>query len=183
MAKIIVTIAMAVPLVLGAARGVSAEGPTADIHPAPDSRQGSAEAAARTKDMCQEHYAMEASRLAYVQTRLGLSEQQQTTWNKWRQAVLEQAARERSLCEEMMPKTAAKPTVLEREAGMEKLLGLRLKGLQATRPALETVYGTLTAEQKTLFDRITPPHHAEHRHGRGHGSDSPKAGSEENRRN
>jgi hypothetical protein len=117
--------------------------------------------AAWHKDMCSEHYARTASHLAYLQAKLGLSEQQAVTFGKWRQAMLDQGAKERASCLEMAPKGSAKPTILDHEARLEKMLATKLQSLQATRPALEAAYDSLSAEQKAIFDQ------AVHRHMRG----------------
>jgi hypothetical protein len=118
--------------------------------------------AAWHKEVCTEHYARKASHLAYLQAKLGLTEQQSAAFAKWRQAVMDQGAKEQAACLEMTPKGNVKPTLLEREAHLEKVLTLKLQGLQAVRPALEAVYNSLSAEQKTIFD------HAAHQHRHGH---------------
>jgi hypothetical protein len=118
--------------------------------------------AAWHKDMCSEHYARTASHLAYLQARLGLSDQQLAIFAKWRQAVLDQSAKERAGCLDMTPKDNAKPTFPEREAHLEKILTLKLQSLQATRPALEAFYDSLSAEQKTIFDHVGHHPHGGH---------------------
>ncbi|PKU23546.1 Spy/CpxP family protein refolding chaperone [Telmatospirillum siberiense] len=125
--------------------------------------------AAWHKEMCTEHFARMAEHLGYLQARLELSDQQAPAFDKWRQAVLEQGAKERSSCLEATPKADAKPGLPEREARLEKILSLQLQGLQATRPALEGFYDTLSAEQKSLFDREFLPHGGHHGPMGGHG--------------
>ncbi|MDR3441068.1 Spy/CpxP family protein refolding chaperone [Telmatospirillum sp.] len=110
------------------------------------------------KEMCTEHYAHKAAHLGYLQAMLGLTDQQQAGWNKYRQTVMDQGSKERAACLEMAPKQNAKPTVLERQAHLEKILSLELQGLQAARPALEALYESLTAEQKAIFDRSAFEH-------------------------
>lgn len=129
--------------------------------------------AAWHKEMCSEHYARTAAHLAYLQAKLGLSESQQATFAKWRQAVLDQGAKERAACLETAPKANARPTLLEREAHLEKILTAKLQSLQATRPALEAVYDSLSDEQKAAFDR-----ELRHRHGFHAGHRGPHAGME-----
>jgi hypothetical protein len=120
---------------------------------APSVEQKHGDPAAFHKEMCTEHYAREAAHLGYLQAMLGLTDQQQAGWNKYRQAVLDQGSKERAACREMAPKQNGKPTVLERQAHLEKMLGLELQSLQATRPPLEALYESLTAEQKVVLDR------------------------------
>lgn len=122
--------------------------------------------AARHKEMCTDMYAHRASRLAYVQAKLNLTEQQQAAWNKWRQAVLDEATKAKTACLEITPKADnAPPTILDREAGMEKMLSMKLQALQTTRPALEALYNVLSPDQKTTLDRSFG-HHGHHGKGR-----------------
>ncbi|HXP97005.1 MAG TPA: Spy/CpxP family protein refolding chaperone [Telmatospirillum sp.] len=120
--------------------------------------------AAWHKEICSEHYARAASHLAYLQAKLGLSEQQSALFAKWRQAVLDHGAKERTACLEMTPKANAKPSFPEREAHLEKILTLKLQSLQATRPALEELYNALSDDQKTIFDHAAHGHHGDHGH-------------------
>jgi hypothetical protein len=77
---------------------------------------------------------------------------------------MDDAAKERDACIADMPaQPDARPTILEGEARIEKMLSARLAGLQARRPALEALYVALTPEQKAIFD------HMGARHERGHG--------------
>jgi hypothetical protein len=118
--------------------------------------------AAMHRQMCSERAALEAGHLAYLQAKLNLTEQQQAAWNKWRQVKLDGAAKERAACLDLMPKGDTHPSLLDREAHMEKLLSLKLDEMHASRPALEALYNVLTAEQKAIFDRSAGHH-------RGHG--------------
>lgn len=101
---------------------------------------------------CGEHYAMEAGRLSYLEARLELNDKQQTAWNKWSQGVLQGAQQERDACLAARPKGHTHLTALEKEAAQEKQAQLRLQSLQATRPALEELYQSLSTEQKVVMD-------------------------------
>lgn len=146
---------------------------------APEAAPGGAErhhhdAAAWHKEACSEHYARLAGHLGYLQARLSLSDQQTAAFEKWRQAVLEQNAREKTACLEAKPKADGRPTAPEREAHFEKMLTSQLQSLQATRPALEALYGSLSAEQRAVFDRDFL--RAPHRHGPHMGPEVPMGG-------
>jgi hypothetical protein len=104
------------------------------------------------QQMCTERYAGRAGRLAYVEAKLALTDQQRPAWNKWRQTELDAAEQRRTSCLQNQPKEGAKPTVIDREARLEKRLSTRLQQLQASRPALQALYDALTPEQKALFD-------------------------------
>lgn len=162
MAKIRYALCAILPLAWGS---IALAAPPTEAGPAParaEHRHG--DIAAWHKEICSEHYARAASHLAYLQAKLGLSEQQSALFAKWRQAVLDQDGKERVACLDMTPKTNVRPSFPEREAHMEKILALKLQSLQATRPALEAVYNALSDEQKTIFDHAAHGRHGEHGH-------------------
>lgn len=167
MAKITYVLCTIVPLAWGSvALAAPPNGPEPTAPAAAAEPRHHGDFTAWHKEMCTEHYARTAARLAYLQAKLGLSEQQATTFAKWRQAVLDQDAKERATCLDMAPKANAKPTMLEREAQLEKMLTAKLQSLQATRPALEAAYDSLSTEQKAMFDHEI--HHFHPGHPGGH---------------
>jgi hypothetical protein len=118
------------------------------------------------QQMCTERYAGKVGRLAYVEAKLALTDQQRPAWNKWRQAELDAAEQKRTGCLQNQPKEGAKPTAIEREARLEKRLSTRLQQLQASRPALQALYDALTPDQKALLDSTAMRlGHREHHHG------------------
>jgi hypothetical protein len=120
------------------------------------------------QQMCTERYARKAGRLAYIEAKLALTDQQRPAWNKWRQTKLDAADQRRTSCLQNQPKESTESTAIDREARMEKRLSARLQQLQASRPALQALYDALTPEQKTLFDRSAVWHgHRGHHHGQG----------------
>jgi hypothetical protein len=118
---------------------------------------------------CVERYARKLGRLAYLEARLTLTEQQRSVWNKWRQIKVDAAEQRRSHCLQHQPKEGPNPTVLEREAQLEKRLAARLQQLQASRPALQALYEALSSEQKIVFDQRAGWHRHHWHHGR-HGA-------------
>jgi Spy/CpxP family protein refolding chaperone len=114
------------------------------------------------KAMCGDHYAHQVGRLAYLEAKLELTDQQRPLFAKWRQALLDGAAKHKAACLESGPKGDAKPTALDREAHLEKMLSAALQTLQASRPALQALYDSLTPAQRAVMD-----HHGHFGH-RGH---------------
>jgi LTXXQ motif family protein len=114
---------------------------------------------ARMKAMCIEHFARSAGRLAYLEARLQLTADQQPQWDSWRQAVAAGSEKERTDCLADLPATGTRPTALDRDSHMEKMMATKVATLQAARPALEALYRSLTPEQRAVFDR---PMHGEH---------------------
>jgi hypothetical protein len=114
---------------------------------------------ARMKTMCIEHFARSAGRLAYLEARLELTADQQPQWDKWRQAVASGAEKERADCLADLPAAGVRPTALDRDSHIEKMMATKVANLQTARPALEALYQSLTPEQRLVFDR---PMHGEH---------------------
>ncbi len=119
---------------------------------------------ARMKSMCVEHFARSAGHLAYLEARLQLTADQQPQWDQWRQAVASGAEKERADCLADVPAAGVRPTVLDRESHMEKMMATKVATLQAARPALEALYQSLTPEQRLVFDRPMHGAHEGHRH-------------------
>jgi len=120
-----------------------------------------ADIAALHKTMCEDHAARTAAELAYVETKLSLTDAQKPLFAKWRQAAMDSATKQKTTClAEAPPKPDALPTVLEHEQHEEAMLSAHLQMLQSTRPALEAFYNSLSDAQKDSFNRL----HREHGH-------------------
>ena len=112
---------------------------------------------------CTEHYARKAARLAYLEAKLNLTDQQKPAWTKWRQARIEAAEKRRATCLQRDWRRHENETALNREARIEKRLTGRLQDLQASRPALQALYDSLSSEQKVVFDQSTKRRGFSHR--------------------
>jgi hypothetical protein len=119
--------------------------------------------AAMHKAMCGDHQAAQAARLAFVEAKLELTDAQKPLFAKWRQIVLDNAAKAKASCLSATPKPDAKPdiwpTIIDREAHAEMLLAARLEAMKASRPALQALYENLTPAQRQVLD------HPRHRGG------------------
>jgi len=104
---------------------------------------------------CTERYARKAAHLAYLEAKLNLTEQQKPNWGKWRQTKIDAAEKRRAACLERDWGRDEHETALDREARIEKWLSTRLQGLQASRPALQALYESLSPEQKAVFDQAS----------------------------
>lgn len=122
--------------------------------------------AALHKSLCEDRQAHAAAKLAYVEVKLGLTDAQKPLFAKWRQAVLDGEAKEKTACLAETPQGGASqpPTVLERESHEETALQARLDLLKSTRPALQAFYDSLTDAQKESFNRLHD-HHLRGHHG------------------
>ena len=138
--------------------GTAGTGPAAESFEQHDS-------GAWMKAKCIDHFARSAGRLAYLEARLQLTSDQQPLWDKWRQAVAAGAEKERNDCLADLPAAGQRPTALERDSRMEKMMATKVATLQAARPALEALYNALTPEQRVVFDRpMHGGHWGHHRH-------------------
>jgi protein CpxP len=112
--------------------------------------------AAQPVDICQEHFARTAGRLAYTEAKLQLTPAQQPLWDKWQQAVTAGAKQERGDCLASLPHDGVRLTALDRDDRLQKKLALKVDSLKAARPALAALYESLTPEQRAIFDQPRP---------------------------
>ena len=127
-----------------------------------------ADMAAWHAQMCKGHYAREAGKLAYLQADLSITDAQRGAFDRWRDAVLSTAKTHSEKCLAHAPGEHHMHDALERNAQMQKRLENRLADLKSERPALETLYASLTPDQKNLFDRAGGMGHHHGHHMGGH---------------
>jgi hypothetical protein len=109
-----------------------------------------AEMAARMKQMCDDHYAREVGRMAYLETRLNLTQPEQPLFAHWKGVKLDIAKRHTAECGQ---RTAAHQdrkmsTPVERMGREQDMLKKRLADLDAERPVLAALYDGLTPQQR-----------------------------------
>jgi LTXXQ motif family protein len=108
-----------------------------------------ADMTARMKQMCEDHYAREVGRMAYLETRLNLTQSQQPLFGRWKEAELGIAKRRSADCSQMTgsaPSAMASP--VDRMTREEERLKKRIADIDAERPALAALYNALTPEQR-----------------------------------
>lgn len=117
------------------------------------------------KAMCQESVARRIGMRAYMKAKLDLKAEQMAAWNAYEKAADEVSAKSKARCTAMPEKVETPPNFTERMTQREDMMKARLESLQATKPALQALYATLTAEQKVVFDRPMGGRGGHHRHG------------------
>jgi hypothetical protein len=139
---------------------------TADKNAAPPMMHQRPDRTVMHQSMCEDHQATAAARLAFVEVKLGLTEAQKPLFAKWRQAVLDNAAKQKTACLADAPKLEGhqRPTILERQAHEEEMLTARLQMLQSTKAPLKAFYESLSDAQKESFNHM---HHQGDKHGHG----------------
>ena len=94
--------------------------------------------------------ARHAARLAYVETKLNLTAQQQPLWDKVQSAAQSEEQKERQLCSSL--KRGSESTMLDRMDRMQQFLSARPEALQAAKPAVQALYQSLTPEQQAILN-------------------------------
>jgi hypothetical protein len=124
--------------------------PRPDGGPAPGMRD--AMMGPRREQICNDLYARKAGELAFLEAKLSLKTNQTPLFARWKQASLDVAKQHETDCATHRPEARGhRPTVVDRLTLEEDLLKKRLADIQAERPALTALYGTLSPAQKEEF--------------------------------
>lgn len=108
----------------------------------------------RLTSMCTDRTARATGHLAYLEAKLKPTSAQTAAWTKYRDAVTAQAKTAEQNCLSRPARVKGeRPSIVERQAMMEKSLEARLASLKATQPALKDLYGSLNDEQKQVLDK------------------------------
>jgi hypothetical protein len=108
-----------------------------------------AEMTAQFKQMCEDHYAREAGRMAYLEARLNLTASEQSLFTRWKTVKLDIAKRGVAECGQHVAHRDRKiSTPVERMGREQDMLKKRLADLDAERPALAALYDALTPKQR-----------------------------------
>lgn len=105
------------------------------------------------KQFCDDRYASEVGRLAYLEARLQLSETQQPLLAHWKDVRLDIAKRRAADCN---ARTASpdqdRADPVERMSREEAMLKQRISDLDAERPVFAALYDALTPEQRAALE-------------------------------
>ena len=115
-----------------------------------------AEMTAHMKQMCEDRYAREVGEMAYLETRLKLTQAEQPLFARWKEVKLDIAKHRSADCGQR----ASQPDrqefgLVERMGQEEDMLKKRLADLEAERPALTALYNALTPQQR---EDLSPRH-------------------------
>lgn len=147
MRKFIVTSAVLLSTAIGAATFAYAD------------KAPSGDREARYTAMCTDRTARAAGELTYLETKLKPTAAQTAEWDAFKDAMTAQAKTAEANCldraAQMKQRFEKKerPSVVERQAMMEKVLEAKLAGIKATQPALTKLYSSLDDSQKQTLDR------------------------------
>lgn len=107
------------------------------------------------KQFCDDHYASEVGRMAYLEARLELTESEQPLFAHWKGVRLDIAKRRAADCH---ARTATadqdRADPVERMKSEEVMLRQRVADLEAERPAFSALYAVLAPDQRQA---LSPP--------------------------
>ncbi|MGN6516049.1 MAG: Spy/CpxP family protein refolding chaperone [Rhizomicrobium sp.] len=106
------------------------------------------------KQMCVDRYARNAGRVAYIEARLSLTDNQRPLFDNWKKTVLGSANAHESECLARQPHMGEMHghSILERQARMRQMMQRRLADLTAEQPSLKGLYDSLSPEQRLVLD-------------------------------
>jgi LTXXQ motif family protein len=107
------------------------------------------------KDRCIDRLAWRAAREAYVEAKLGLTQQQQPLWDKVQSISQAEQHKERALCLGLKPR--GQSTLLDRMDQAQQFLSVRLDALHQATPAVQALYQALTPEQQGILNHPFRP--------------------------
>jgi LTXXQ motif family protein len=107
------------------------------------------------QERCSDRYAASVGRLAYVETRLTLSDAQKPLFDRWKNARLNNAKEHQALCVARTERNRAeKPTPVDRMTRQEDRLKRRLAQIEAERPVFTALYTSLNPEQQEVLSHL-----------------------------
>ena len=133
--------------------------------------------------MCTDLYAHAVGKLAYLETKLALTDNQKPLFERWKKVKLSAVKAHTDECATLTT-SMWDASIVERMKTQEKMLKSRLASLQAEMPSLEALAASLSDEQKHVLDRARGMFgdrmHGMHGmmgrmhdgHGHGHGDDN-----------
>ena len=103
--------------------------------------------------MCQDMVARRIGDRAYIKARLDLKPEQMAAWNAFEKAADEASAKSMARCATLPTERKERPDYLQRLTMEEEAMKARIATIEALKPSLTALYNSLTADQKTVFDR------------------------------
>lgn len=122
-----------------------AQAPAPATPPGPDGMRGRF-----MTRMCDDIDARANGRLAYLETRLGITTQQRDAWNAFASASRAATAPIKQAC--AVPRPTGAVDLPQRMEIMERFMAARLEALRAIRPAVVTLQAALTDDQRTKLN-------------------------------
>ena len=125
-----------------------------DTPPPPNARGASRDFAPDPRQFCDERYAGEVGRMAYLETRLHLSDAEQPLFAHWKDVRLDSAKRQAADCASRTDADRDRADPVARMSREEAMLKQRIADLDTERPAFSALYAALAPDQRQT---LAPP--------------------------
>jgi hypothetical protein len=109
------------------------------------------------KQMCDDRYAGEVGRMAYLEARLQISDAERPLFDHWKDVKLDSAKRHASDCNARIgAPDQDRGNPVDRMGREEDMLKQRVTDLDVERPVFAALYAALTPEQRELLSPRRP---------------------------
>jgi hypothetical protein len=125
-----------------------------DTPPPPNAPGASRDFAPDPRQFCDERYAGEVGRMAYLETRLHLTDAEQPLFAHWKDVRLDAAKRQANDCAARTSADRDRADPVARMSREEAMLKQRIADLDAERPAFSALYAALAPDQRRT---LAPP--------------------------
>jgi|SRR5665213_2092562 len=125
-----------------------------DTPPPPNAMGASRDFAPDPGQFCDERYAGEVGRMAYLETRLHLTDAEQPLFAHWKDVRLDSAKRQAADCAARTGADRDRADPVARMSREEAMLKQRITDLDAERPAFSALYAALAPDQRQT---LAPP--------------------------
>lgn len=112
--------------------------------------------ATNPRAFCLDQIARRAGHRTYMKLRLDLKPEQMTAWNAFAKASDDADVKDVARCNALPTEMKDKPTFVERLTMEETIMKARIARIEAVKPSLQTLYDTLSPEQKAVLDSPRP---------------------------
>ena len=108
------------------------------------------------KAFCLDRVARRAGNRTYLKIKLDLKAEQMTAWNAFAKASDDADVKDTARCNALPSEMKERPGYVERLTLEETYMKARIERIDAVKPSLVALYGTLSPEQKAVLDRPRP---------------------------
>jgi hypothetical protein len=125
-----------------------------DTPPPPNAMGASRDFAPDPRQFCDERYAGEVGRMAYLETRLHLTDAEQSLFAHWKDVRLDSAKRQAADCAARTVTDRDRADPVARMSREEAMLKQRIADLDTERPPFSALYAALAPDQRQT---LAPP--------------------------
>jgi len=105
------------------------------------------------KAFCLDRVARRAGNRTYLKIKLDLKPEQMTAWDAFAKASDAADVKDTARCNALPSEMKERPNYVDRLTMEETYMKARVERIEAVKPSLTALYGTLSPEQKTVLDQ------------------------------